>query len=49
MTPSPRLGHQAMEPAGGLVLGPPNDMPWGQRVAHIHDPDGNTINLTQPV
>jgi predicted enzyme related to lactoylglutathione lyase len=32
---------------GGAVQGPPNDMPWGQRVAHVHDPDGNTINLTQ--
>ncbi|MGS2616255.1 VOC family protein [Micromonospora sp. LZ34] len=33
--------------AGGRVLGPPNDMPWGQRVAHVHDPDGNMVNLTQ--
>jgi predicted enzyme related to lactoylglutathione lyase len=24
-----------------------NDMPWGQRVAHIKDPDGNVVNLTQ--
>jgi predicted enzyme related to lactoylglutathione lyase len=32
---------------GGQVLGPPNDMPWGRRVAHIKDPDGNAINLTQ--
>ena len=30
------------------MLGPPNDMPWGQRVAHIQDPDGNTVNLTDP-
>ena len=29
--------------------GPPNDMPWGQRVAHIQDPDGNTVNLTEPI
>ena len=36
-----------VEPLGGRVLGPPNDMPWGQRVAHIQDPDGNTVNLTQ--
>lgn len=28
---------------------PPNDMPWGQRVAHIQDPDGNQVNLTQQV
>jgi predicted enzyme related to lactoylglutathione lyase len=34
---------------GGKVLGPPNDMPWGQRVAHVQDPDGNPVNLTQPV
>jgi len=32
---------------GGRVLGPPTDMPWGQRVVHVHDPDGNTVNLTQ--
>ena len=31
---------------GGTVDGPPNDMPWGQRVAHVHDPDGNQVNLT---
>jgi predicted enzyme related to lactoylglutathione lyase len=34
---------------GGSVKGQPNNMPWGQRVAHIADPDGNTVNLTQPV
>lgn len=38
-----------VEVLGGRVLGPSNDMPWGQRVAHIQDPDGNTINLAQPV
>lgn len=36
-----------VEPAGGTLLGPANDMPWGHRVAHITDPDGNSINLTQ--
>ncbi|KXK63284.1 extradiol dioxygenase [Micromonospora rosaria] len=35
--------------AGGRVLGPPNDMPWGQRVAHVEDPDGNKVNLTHPL
>lgn len=35
-----------VEPAGGRLLGHPNDMPWGQRVAHVHDPDGNLVNLT---
>ncbi len=33
---------------GGRVLSPPNDMPWGQRVGHVEDPDGNAINLTHP-
>lgn len=36
-------------PLGGTVRGPATDMPWGQRVAHIQDPDGNAVNLTQPV
>ena len=34
---------------GGTVGGPPNDMPWGQRVAHVQDPDGNTVNLTHQI
>jgi predicted enzyme related to lactoylglutathione lyase len=40
---------ERVEALGGHVLGQPNDMPWGQRVAHITDPDGNAINLTQPI
>ncbi len=32
---------------GGTVLAPPADMPWGQRVGHVTDPDGNAVNLTQ--
>ncbi|MBM4792793.1 VOC family protein [Streptomyces sioyaensis] len=38
-----------VEPLGGTVRGPANDMPWGQRVAHIQDPDGNAVNLTQQI
>jgi predicted enzyme related to lactoylglutathione lyase len=38
-----------VEALGGSVLSGPNDMPWGQRVAHIQDPDGNPVNLTQPI
>ena len=34
---------------GGSIRGPANNMPWGQRVAHIADPDDNAVNLTQPV
>jgi predicted enzyme related to lactoylglutathione lyase len=36
-----------VEALGGQAPGPANDMPWGQRVAHIKDPDGNVVNLTQ--
>jgi predicted enzyme related to lactoylglutathione lyase len=32
---------------GGSAPGAANDMPWGQRVAHVRDPDGNAVNLTQ--
>ncbi|WP_225851056.1 VOC family protein [Streptomyces sp. HPF1205] len=38
-----------VEELGGSVSGGPKDMPWGQRVAHILDPDGNPVNLTQPI
>jgi predicted enzyme related to lactoylglutathione lyase len=38
-----------VEALGGSVNGDPHDMPWGQRVAHIKDPDGNPVNLTQPI
>lgn len=38
-----------VEALGGTVRRGPNAMPWGQRVAHILDPDGNPVNLTQPV
>ena len=36
-----------IEALGGSAPAPSNDLPWGQRVAHITDPDGNAINLTQ--
>ena len=31
---------------GGTSPGAANDMLWGQRVAHVQDPDGNAVNLT---
>jgi predicted enzyme related to lactoylglutathione lyase len=40
---------ERVEALGGKVLGPPNDMSWGQRVAHVQDPDGNPVNLTQAI
>jgi predicted enzyme related to lactoylglutathione lyase len=35
-----------VEELGGRVLAPPTDMPWGQRVVHVYDPDENAVNLT---
>ena len=35
-----------VESLGGRAPAPANDMPWGQRVAHLQDPDGNAVNLT---
>ena len=35
-----------VEAHGGQAPAPANDMPWGQRVAHVQDPDGNAFNLT---
>ena len=31
--------------AGGRAEQPPADMPWGERVAQVRDPDGNLVNL----
>ncbi len=31
--------------AGGDVVQEPADMPWGERVAQVRDPDGNLVNL----
>ena len=30
---------------GGGVVQAPTDMPWGERVAQVRDPDGNLVNL----
>ena len=30
---------------GGTVLREPVDMPWGERVAYVADPDGNPVAL----
>ena len=32
---------------GGRVLREPADMPWGERVAYVADPDGNPVALAQ--
>ncbi|MFJ4221824.1 VOC family protein [Curtobacterium luteum] len=30
---------------GVRTLKPPSDMPWGERVAYVTDPDGNPVAL----
>ena len=33
---------------GAPVFQPPTDMPWGERLAYVTDPDGNPVALAQP-
>jgi lactoylglutathione lyase len=33
---------------GTPVLGEPTDAPWGERVAHVADPDDNPVALVSP-
>lgn len=43
-------GFAAWTAAGGSAEQPPADMPWGERVAQVRDPDGNLVHLaTAPV
>jgi lactoylglutathione lyase len=30
----------------GTVVTAPRDMPWGERIAYVEDPDGNLVMLT---
>jgi len=34
--------------AGVPVLGEPADMPWGERLAYVEDPDGNPVAVAKP-
>jgi lactoylglutathione lyase len=36
-----------MRADGVTVLREPTDMPWGERVAYVTDPDGNPVALAQ--
>jgi lactoylglutathione lyase len=33
----------------GALIRAPRDMPWGERVAYVRDPDGNPVALAAPV
>jgi lactoylglutathione lyase len=38
---------ETMRAAGTQVLCEPADMPWGERVAYVADPEGNPVALAQ--
>jgi lactoylglutathione lyase len=39
---------RSMEAAGVPVLREPENMPWGERVAFVADPEGNPVTLAAP-
>ena len=39
----------ALEAAGYLVIEPPEDSPWGERVAMVSDPFGTRVRLATPI
>jgi len=48
--PSVDEAHARLRAQGVAFLTEPRDMPdWGIRVAHLRDPDGNLIELNQPL
>ena len=36
---------EGLRATGAAVLREPADMPWGERVAYVSDPDGNPVAL----
>ena len=38
----------ALRDAGASVLRAPADMPWGERVGFVADPEGNVVSLAAP-
>ena len=39
---------EALRAEGVRVMCDPADMPWGERLAYVADPDGNPVALAQP-
>jgi lactoylglutathione lyase len=37
-----------LRPGGTKVLREPADMPWGERLAFVSDPEGNVVTLAVP-
>ena len=40
--------HAAALRAGASEQREPTDMPWGERVSQVRDPDGNLVNFAEP-
>lgn len=38
---------ESLRAAGVTVLAEPADMPWGERLAYVADPDGNPVALAE--
>lgn len=38
-----------LDARGATTVKPPTDMPWGQRFAIVHDPDGHRVGLKAPL
>ena len=34
--------------AGTPIVGEPAEQPWGERIARVHDPDGNVVIIGSP-
>jgi catechol 2,3-dioxygenase-like lactoylglutathione lyase family enzyme len=43
------IRHAALAGEGMIVVKPPTTQPWGRRSVWLRDPDGNLINLYQPI
>lgn len=49
VTPDVPSAYAHAVAAGAQPLQPPQDMPWGQTVAYVADPDGFWVELCTPV
>ncbi len=41
--------HARALDAGAKELAPPHDMPWGQRVSYVVDPNGMAVGIATPM
>lgn len=44
----PDAAYRSAMDAGASSVAPPDDLPWGERVAQVRDPDGNLLYLATP-